>query len=479
MQKIEYLRIDQLHPHPANPRKDLGDLTELTDAIKAKGILQNLTVVPYWSPVHKRIMEGLYTVIIGHRRMAAAKLAGLTEVPCVIADMTDKEQIETMMVENVQRSDLTVYEQAEGFQLMLDMGSTVDQVAQKVGLSATTVRNRAKLTKLDKKKFKQAEARGGTMTDFMKLHDIKDEARRNHVLEAIGTADFNQRYQAAIRKEKDAEWLRETIDAFRAADWCDEITAEQRDELVKAKKIDYQGNHGTWNKKPVQKPQDADKLLYFFYVATNEVDLYREIRKTKEPEIDPKEQARRDAAEEIGDLLAVCETREQDFRTLREDFIMEFDAFNTYREEIMQFAVKALLYRDKGSNWNSLIDKEELAGLLDVEYDEKKKELVWDDLRHRLRVPEYVLLRMAYLLLEDGNRGWTIKCYDNTVRCNLPKHRKDPQLDLLYECLKSLGYALSTEEQRACEGMVSEYQEAKRICDQYNEVWNKKEGAAE
>ena len=108
MQKIVYIRVDHLHPHPDNPRKDLGDLTELSESIKAKGVLQNLTVVP---------ADDGYRVIIGHRRHAAATLAGLTELPCVVTSMSPQEQFETMMVENVQRSDLTVYEQAEGFQI--------------------------------------------------------------------------------------------------------------------------------------------------------------------------------------------------------------------------------------------------------------------------------------------------------------------------------------------------------------------------
>jgi len=72
------LPVDRLHPHPDNPRKDLGDLTELSDSIKANGIFQNLTVVPD-DPTNS-ITD--FTVIIGHRRLAAAKKVGLQRVPC-------------------------------------------------------------------------------------------------------------------------------------------------------------------------------------------------------------------------------------------------------------------------------------------------------------------------------------------------------------------------------------------------------------
>ena len=149
MTELTYLSVDKLHPHPDNPRKDMGDLTELTDSIKANGVFQNLTVVP----------EGDgYTIIIGHRRCAAAKAAGLTEVPCIVTEMSEREQLQTMLTENMQRSDLTVYEQAQGFQMMLNMGDTVDDIAEKSGFSATTVRRRVKLLELDKDKFKKSEA---------------------------------------------------------------------------------------------------------------------------------------------------------------------------------------------------------------------------------------------------------------------------------------------------------------------------------
>nr|DAL11022.1 MAG TPA_asm: chromosome partitioning protein [Caudoviricetes sp.] len=73
--------VKSLHAHPGNPRKDLGDISELTESIRVKGILQPLTAIPI---IENGEMTEDYTVLIGHRRMAAAKAAGLREVPCVI-----------------------------------------------------------------------------------------------------------------------------------------------------------------------------------------------------------------------------------------------------------------------------------------------------------------------------------------------------------------------------------------------------------
>ncbi|MDO4810265.1 MAG: ParB/RepB/Spo0J family partition protein [Eubacteriales bacterium] len=112
--ELVYLKTSELYPHPDNPRKNIGDVSELADSIRKNGILQNLTVVrghkaevkDDTNDLGKYLPDG-YTVIIGHRRLAAAKMAGLEHVPCAVANMTPAEQFHTMMVENMQREDLT------------------------------------------------------------------------------------------------------------------------------------------------------------------------------------------------------------------------------------------------------------------------------------------------------------------------------------------------------------------------------------
>ena len=92
---FKYIPLEYLQPHPENPRKELGDLTELVESIKANGIYQNLTVVPHGMTAMDddgNIVQG-YRVIIGHRRMAAAKEAGLYEVPCFVVKMDYQTQL--------------------------------------------------------------------------------------------------------------------------------------------------------------------------------------------------------------------------------------------------------------------------------------------------------------------------------------------------------------------------------------------------
>ena len=194
MKQLVMLPVKEIQPHPNNPRKDLGDLSELTESIKKNGIMQNLTVV--------KNEGGGYTVIIGHRRLAAAKAAGVEKVPCAVAELDEGEQLATMLLENMQRQDLTVYEQAEGIQLLLDMDFSVTDIAQKTGFSESTVRRRTKLLELDRVKFKESQARQVSLKDYEQLFEIEDKGIQNELLDKLGTADFNNDYRIAVSKQK-------------------------------------------------------------------------------------------------------------------------------------------------------------------------------------------------------------------------------------------------------------------------------------
>lgn len=193
---IVEIPLSSIFAHPDNPRKNLGDLTELAESIQTNGILQNLTVV-------RNKLDDTYTVIIGHRRLAAAKLAGLTTVPCVVTEMTDEEELATMLTENMQRSDLTVYEQAEGIQLLLDYSFSIADISKKTGLSQSTIRRRTKLLELDKEAFAQSQQRQVSLSDYEKLNEFEDIETRNMLLNTLGTSDFNYKYERAKREQKE------------------------------------------------------------------------------------------------------------------------------------------------------------------------------------------------------------------------------------------------------------------------------------
>ena len=96
---ITYIEAAHIRPHPENPRKNLGDLSELVESIKKNGVLQNLTVIPVEGE------PGEYMTLIGHRRYAAGTQAGIEKFPCQIAEnLTPREQVSIMLEENMQRA---------------------------------------------------------------------------------------------------------------------------------------------------------------------------------------------------------------------------------------------------------------------------------------------------------------------------------------------------------------------------------------
>ncbi len=125
--------VDQIRPNPDQPRKSIGDLRELTDSIREKGVLEPLLVrfVP---------REDCYYIISGERRYHASRAAGLNEVPCIEKMADDAETLEIGLIENIQRKDLTPFEEADGLhRLATQFEYTHEDVARKIGRARSSV----------------------------------------------------------------------------------------------------------------------------------------------------------------------------------------------------------------------------------------------------------------------------------------------------------------------------------------------------
>jgi ParB family chromosome partitioning protein len=125
--------IDKVRPNPDQPRKALGDLRELTDSIREKGVLEPLLVrfVP---------RDDAYYIISGERRYHASRSAGLRELPCIEKIADDAETLELALIENLQRKDLTPFEEADGLQRLAEhFDYTHDDIAKKIGRARSSV----------------------------------------------------------------------------------------------------------------------------------------------------------------------------------------------------------------------------------------------------------------------------------------------------------------------------------------------------
>ena len=137
------LRVSEIEPNKAQPRKTFDEkaLTDLAESIAQHGILQPLLVRP--------LPNGGYQLVAGERRWRASRMAGLTEVPVIIRELTDKETMELALIENLQREDLNPIEEAEGLQLLMEnYGLTQEEASKRVGRSRPAVANSLRLLNL-------------------------------------------------------------------------------------------------------------------------------------------------------------------------------------------------------------------------------------------------------------------------------------------------------------------------------------------
>lgn len=417
------IAIEKLHPHPQNPRKVIGDVTELAESIKANGILQNLTVVPMnddWTE---------FTVIIGHRRLAAAKQAGLTELPCAIVEMSEKEQLSTMLTENMQRSDLTVYEEAKGCQLLLDLGDTVAGIAEKTGFSESKIRRRVKLCELDEEAFKESQIRQPTLADYDRLNQIKDIETRNKLLESIGTNNFDNLLYSAVKKQETEE-EKEKIEKL-----CLEhgmIKVQGFKEIPND--YDYMGIFAL--KDLVGKDFADGRKRYFYFAYSSNIYIYAEAVEKQEKN-DPEEEKRKLEEQRWDELVEQSEEIDERCEALRRGFMLDTN-FNdsNKKQELIEYITAQVAAGASIKDYHF----EEIIGH-NFEDDESIDRYIsehWCDNSGRM------LMAAAYALCQTNCGSFS---YISVNYSDKKFSRKNnPELNRFYVLLCELGYVMSDEE---------------------------------
>lgn len=198
--QIKLINPSLIDPHPDNPRKHLGDVTDLAASIKANGLLTPLSVVSNGER---------YMVIAGHRRLAACKQAGSGAVPCFVLDLDPLQQLEAMVTENCQREQLTVLEEADAIQGMLALGATTAGVAHRLGRSADYVRDRAKVAGIKTEVRRTRDDFGqisiGQLVAIARYDGRPDLQKR--LAQAAGTSNFDYTLSRIERDENDRQWV--------------------------------------------------------------------------------------------------------------------------------------------------------------------------------------------------------------------------------------------------------------------------------
>ena len=439
--------IEYLVPHPQNPRKDLGNLEELTASIKENGIYQNLTVIPVNEAVPGE--EPKYMVVIGHRRLEAAKRAGLQEVPCaIVRGMSETRQLQTMLLENMQRSDLTVYEQAQGFQQLLDFGMDIEDISQQSGFSKSTIRRRLEIAKLDQNKLKElSSTRQLSLKEFDALAKIKNLEARNEAMEKIGTNDFALAVTRAMDKEKIEAAMpvfladMERLGIKKFPDSANKYSSKYR----RVGSLDLYEYEVTKDKIPKK-----TEGLYYEASYPRNVEFY--VKETKKAKIIKKSAKELEKEKRIKEAWFKVDAMAATHYELRKAFVENLRGTAKQREAVYMGAYSLIVLRSLAyMSWGD-ISKE--AGMdnkyFDPRRDEKAVKLAYESYDNTQKCIEVI-----YKLFNDNEKEF----YANDYRARYPEYKFNLRLEAMYHWLTKLGYQMSSEEKLIAAGTHEIFQQ--------------------
>lgn len=191
--------VEQIIPNPNQPRKTFKDesLTELAESIQTFGVIQPIQV--------RKVDNELYELVSGERRLRASKLAGIQEIPAMEVTISDKDSAVIAIIENVQREDLSFFEEAESYrQLIKYYDMTQEQVAALIGKSQSFVANKIRLLKLDDRVIQAVKTNQLSERHARALLKIPDEAIQREVIEQIHKQDLNvKKTEALVEKVRE------------------------------------------------------------------------------------------------------------------------------------------------------------------------------------------------------------------------------------------------------------------------------------
>ena len=195
--------VEKIHPNPDQPRKAIGDISELAQSIREKGVLEPLLVrfVP---------REDAYYIISGERRYHAARAAGLSELPCIEKIADDAETLELALIENLQRKDLTPFEEADGlFRLAQQFDYTHEDIARKIGRARSSVTETLSLREIpDPVRRLCIEKRVLSKSMLLQVVRQPNEKKMREMVAQIAQSGLTRDEARRVRRDESAEAAR-------------------------------------------------------------------------------------------------------------------------------------------------------------------------------------------------------------------------------------------------------------------------------
>ena len=210
--KVIQVEVNKIEPNPYQPRRKFDDIDGLAQSISRNGILQPLTV---------RRTESGYQLIAGERRLRAAKMLGLESVPCIPMTITERNSAMLALIENIQRRDLSFFDEAEAIAKLIDFyGMTQEDAAISLGKSQPSIANKLRLLKLDKTVQEKISEYGLTERHARALLRLKCKGEQLNIIEVFKEKNMNVEaaercIEAFLQKEKDLNSFKKRSVVFK------------------------------------------------------------------------------------------------------------------------------------------------------------------------------------------------------------------------------------------------------------------------
>lgn len=425
------IKLDDLKIHPKNVRKKYEGIEELAQSIEENGIMQNLTVVP--DPEE----QGKYLVVIGNRRLTAAKQAGIETAPCVIMEsMSDRNQVTTMLTENMNRRDLKIYEESAAIQMCFsDFGIDMEEMEQKTGLSKTTLNHRLNVAKLNEKVLREKaedEEFQLSLTDLYTLEKVENVKTRNKILkEARNSRELSNKARQAAREELQEKNKKELI-----------ALCKKREIKPAPKEADNEFYSGKWEKvveyrldDKVPKQLKVGKNGELFYLTR--YDWFYIIKKAvaKKKELTQREIEEKEIKKHKRELKAKYKAMYEDMG----DFVR-----NIFDGKVEP--VKDVEKLDQ-MIWNLFMCDSTWIGKNDCTFTILGKELYANNItEEERRIAEEKAAKLSILQQKLAVAYWKLKDLDLTEWNGTYSKNSGEKLDRLYDILAMFGFSYADEE---------------------------------
>lgn len=259
---VQFIALELIRPNPYQPRKTFEEerLNDLASSIQQHGILQPIVL--------RQTVQGYY-IVVGERRFRASKLAGLTEVPAIIKELSDEDMMELAIIENLQREDLNAIEEAESYKkMMTDLNITQQEVARRLGKSRPYIANMLRLLQLPKNVAQMVQHGALSSAHGRTLLTLKDASKIKKTAKQAAQESWSVRY------------LEEYVNGLVSKDISrkvDKETKESKPKMIQQQEIFLKKQYGA--KVDISTSKNVGKITFEFKSEAEFKRLIRQLNK--------------------------------------------------------------------------------------------------------------------------------------------------------------------------------------------------------